>query len=290
MEITHVLRAQEWLSSTPLHVILYDAFGWKPPEFCHLPMVVGADGKKLSKRHGSTSVEEFRKQGYLPEALINYIAMVGASYEEDRDMYTLDELVKSFSLDKLNKASGVFDYKKLDWFNGQYIRLKNDRELAAYALPWAVQDCFFDPAGKKETEPNSDQYNFFVSAIPLVKERAVNLIDISAKLKYLFLDPEIPPAEEFIPKKSDLESTIALLERTKGLIKPLYLAKDDETAEEVLKNYVAENKLKLGDIMMPLRVALTGSRVSPPLFGSIRLLGVERSLARIKKAIEVLSR
>jgi len=114
MEITHVLRAQEWLASTPLHVIMYRAFGWTPPQFCHLPMVMGQDGKKLSKRHGATSIDEFRKQGYLPAALLNYVALLGASYEEGKDIYTLEELAERFTLEKLNKAPAVFDYKKLE--------------------------------------------------------------------------------------------------------------------------------------------------------------------------------
>ncbi|MCL2320411.1 MAG: glutamate--tRNA ligase, partial [Treponema sp.] len=130
MGITHILRAQEWLPSVPLHVIMYQAFGWEHPAFCHLPMVMGQDGKKLSKRHGSTSMDEFRRQGCLPEALINYVAMVGCSYEEGKDLYTLEELAGRFSLDKLNKAPAVFDYKKLEWYNGQYIRMKSDAELA----------------------------------------------------------------------------------------------------------------------------------------------------------------
>jgi len=108
MQVTHVLRAQEWIPSTPLHVIMYKAFGWEHPEYCHLPMVMGQDGKKLSKRHGATSIDEFRRQGYLPEALINYVALLGASYEEGKDIYTLAELAERFSLDKLNKAPALF--------------------------------------------------------------------------------------------------------------------------------------------------------------------------------------
>ena len=141
MGITHVLRAQEWLSSTPLHVILYQALGWEPPVFCHLPMVMGQDGKKLSKRHGATSIDEFRRAGFLPEALINYIALLGASYEEGREIMTPAELAARFSLDKLNKAPAVFDYKKLEWFNAEYIKMMTDGELAARALPFAGGLC-----------------------------------------------------------------------------------------------------------------------------------------------------
>jgi glutamyl-tRNA synthetase len=286
MEITHVLRAQEWLSSTPLHVIMYKAFGWEPPQFCHLPMVIGQDGKKLSKRHGATSVDEFRRQGYLPEALINYIALVGASYEEGKDIYTLQELAERFSLDKLNKASGVFDYKKLDWYNGQYIRMKNDGELAELTLPLAVEAGLFGAPG---AEPAEAQRRLFTAAMPLVKERAVFLKDVPEKLGYLFSEPPLPAAAEFFPKKMGAAETMELLKKGRELAVPMARAANDEEAEALIKSLAEKEGLKLGDLLMPLRVAVTGARVSPPLFGSMRLLGGETTLARIDRALQILA-
>jgi glutamyl-tRNA synthetase len=285
MEISHVLRAQEWLSSTPLHVIMYRSFGWDPPEFCHLPMVMGQDGKKLSKRHGATSIDEFRRQGYLPEALINYVALLGASYEEGRDIYTLAELARRFSLDKLNKAPAVFDYKKLDWYNGQYIRMKTDDELAALCLPYAAEAGLFGAEGR---EPSAEQRRIFAAAMPLIKERLTFLNEAAAKLAYLFSEPEIPAAEEFIPKKAGLAEAVKLLRLGRELARPLAEAAADELAEAFIKEQAEKNAVKLGDLMMPLRVAITGSRVSPPLFGSLRILGAECSLARIDRALETL--
>jgi glutamyl-tRNA synthetase len=282
MEITHVLRAQEWLSSTPLHVIMYKAFGWEPPEFCHLPMVIGQDGKKLSKRHGATSVDEFRRQGYLPEALINYIALVGASYEEGKDIYTLEELAERFSLDKLNKASGVFDYKKLEWYNGQYIRMKSDGELVELTLPLAVEAGLF---GAPKTEASAEQKKLYTAAMPLVKERAVFLKDIPEKLGYLFSEPPLPAVEEFFPKKMGPAETAELLKKGQSLVTAMAQASNDEEAEALIKAYAEKEGVKLGDLMMPLRVAITGARVSPPLFGSLRLLGAERALARVEKGL-----
>ena len=136
MKISHVMRAQEWIPSTPLHVQMYKSFGWEHPEFCHLPMVNGSDGKKLSKRHGSTSVNEFRARGYLPQAIVNYVAMLGCSYEEGKEFYTLEELAKAFKLEHLNKAPAVFDYKKLEYFNGNYIRQLSAEELYKWTLPF----------------------------------------------------------------------------------------------------------------------------------------------------------
>ncbi|MDR2484876.1 MAG: glutamate--tRNA ligase [Treponema sp.] len=281
MGITHVLRAQEWLPSTPLHVIMYRSFGWEPPEFCHLPMVMGQDGKKLSKRHGAASIDEFRRQGYLPEALLNYVALLGASYEEGKDIYTLQELSDRFGLDKLSKAPAVFDYKKLEWYNAYYIRMKDNEALARLALPFALEKGLFGAPG---TSPDEDRQAAFTKAMPLIKERVSFLREIPEKLQYLFSDPQVPAAAEFIPKKSDLPKAIELLKLGRSLIGPV-AGLDDAGAEGFVKQQAENAGAKLGDLMMPLRVALTGSRVSPPLFGSIRILGVKRSLERIDRAL-----
>jgi glutamyl-tRNA synthetase len=284
MGITHVLRAQEWLPSTPLHVILYRAFGWNPPEFCHLPMVMGQDGKKLSKRHGATSIDEFRKQGYLPEALVNYVALLGASYEEGKDFYTLAELAERFSLDKLNKSPAVFDYKKLEWYNASYIRMKTNAELAELSLPFAREAGIF-----KGNDPDDTEKRVFTDAMALIKERAVSLAEIPQKTAYLFAEPPLPPAEEFFPKKAGLAQTIELLTLGKNLI-PRLAEMNDEDAESFMKASSEKAGVKIGDLMMPMRVAVTGARVSPPFFGSVRLLGAEKSLGRVEKAFLHLKR
>jgi glutamyl-tRNA synthetase len=284
MEITHVLRAQEWLSSTPLHVIMYGSFGWTPPEFCHLPRGMGQDGKKLSKRHGATSIDEFRLQGYLPEALLNYVALLGASYEEGKEIYTIDELAQRFSLEKLNKAPAIFDYKKLEWYNGHYIRMKSDEDLATLCLPFAKDAGLFDG------EPSSQQLAVFTAAMPLVKERLVFLAEVPDKIAYLFNEPEVPPAEEFIPKKSTLENTVEMLRLALEFVKPLAQMPDDEQAENFIKAEAEKRNVKLGDFMMPLRLAITGSRVSPPLFGSLRILGPELSFARVERALDAVGK
>ena len=287
MEMSHVLRAQEWLASTPLHVIMYRSFGWEPPQFCHLPMVMGQDGKKLSKRHGATSIDEFRKQGYLPEALINYVALLGASYEEGKDLYSLQELERQFSLDKLNKAPAIFDYKKLEWFNGQYIRMKSDEELAALCLPSAIEAGLFGAAGN---EPTAQQRTIFTAAMPLIRERLTFLHEAAEKLAYLFTEPPLPPVEELIPKKANIAEAAQLLRLGKELVQPLAEMPDDAAAEAFIKEQAEKNAVKLGDLMMPLRVAVTGARVSPPLFGSLRLLGAQQSLQRVDEALRLLEK
>jgi len=281
MKISHVLRAQEWIPSTPLHVIMYKAFGWEHPEYCHLPMVMGQDGKKLSKRHGATSVDEFRRQGYLPEALLNYVALLGASYEEGSDLFTLDQLAKLFKLDKLNKAPAVFDYVKLEWFNGQYIRMLSDAELVERITPYMVD------ASLVWSPPNEQEAAVLLAAAPLVKERLKYLSDAPEALRFLFLAPDVPPVPELIPKKLDAARTAVALSAARDLLSTVDLADHDST-EAAYRAKAAELGLKLGDLLLPLRVAVTGTKVSPPLFQSIAVLGTAKAIARADKAIAAL--
>jgi glutamyl-tRNA synthetase len=267
---------------------MYRAFGWEPPVFCHLPMVMGQDGKKLSKRHGATSIDEFRRQGYLCDALINYIALLGASYEEGKDIFSLKDLAEHFSLDKLNKAPAIFDYKKLEWYNGQYIRMKSDQELADLCMPWAIDAGLFGTDSTEKTKPTAEQLSLFIKAMPLIKERLVFLHEAPGKIAYLFSCPQLPLIEEFIPKKADLNQTIELMRLGKNLIQEMANAADDESAEKLIKEAAEKNSVKLGDLMMPLRVAITGSRISPPLFGSLRLLGAKQSFERVDTALKLL--
>jgi len=281
MGITHVMRAQEWIPSAPLHKIMYDAFGWEQPELCHLPMVLGQDGHKLSKRHGATAVNEFRKAGYLPEALINYIAHLGCSFEEGRDLFSLGEMEKLFKIEKLNKAPAIFDYQKLEWFNGQYIRQKSDAELASMVKPYLVE------AGlRSDDDPEADLLD--IKSMSLVKERLKLLSDAPGIMTYLYRKPILPAAEEFIPKKLDRKAAIAMLETDLELARTVDFGLL-EAAEERFRAKAVEIGAKLGDLLMPLRVAITGSRVSPPLFESIQVLGAGETLSRIEAAIAMLA-
>ena len=281
MKITHILRAQEWVPSIPLHVILYKAFGWEPPVYCHLPMVMGNDGQKLSKRHGSTSLRDFRAKGYLPEAILNYVSLIGWSYDDSREFFTREELEKLFCLEKLNKAPGVFDYKKLDWFNGQYIRKKSDAELTELLMP------YLEKAGIVHTPMTPEEADILKKAIPLAKERLKYLSDIPEVIGFLFKAPESYNIEELIPKKLDKERTLELLNIHLGMV-PQFIELSEETIEPVLRAKCDELGVKLGDFLMILRVAVTGTKISPPIVGSIKLLGAEETENRIKKAINIL--
>ncbi len=182
MGITHIMRAQEWIPSGPLHILLYEAFGWDPPKYCHLPMVMGKDGQKLSKRHGSTAVRDFRRAGYLPEAVVNYISLLGWSYDDKTEFFTREELEKVFSLEKINKAPGVFDYKKLLWFNGQYIRQKPAEQLKELILPYLIAD------GVLQEPITAQQQEVIERMIPIIHERLRLLGDVSEMTRFLFQD------------------------------------------------------------------------------------------------------
>jgi len=281
MAITHIMRAQEWIPSGPLHILLYEAFGWKPPQYCHLPMVMGKDGQKLSKRHGATSVIEFRRQGYLPEALINYISLLGWSYDDKREFFTKEELEELFVLEKLNKAPAVFDYKKLEWFNGQYIREKSDEELIEMLLPYLQKENIV------AASPTDAQSKMLQEMMPLMKDRLHFLPDIVPLSRFLFQEIEGYDVAELIPKKLDAAKTIEILEAGRGLMAG-FESVGEERTEELLREKAEELEVKLGAMLMPVRVAITGSKTSPPLFGSIRLLGIEKTLERIDRALSLL--
>jgi glutamyl-tRNA synthetase len=279
MQISHVMRAQDWLPSTPMHVILYTAFGWDHPAFCHLPLVMGQDGQKLSKRHGATSVREFRSQGYLPEALINYLALVGWSYDDSREFFSLSELSELFGIERLNKAPAVFDYQKLDWYNGSYIRRGTVTEFAAKITPVLRE------AGLLTGAAGEDEV--VRGLAPLIQERVKLLTEVPAMVRYIFREPAMPAAAEFIPKKSDAARALAALRRADAVVAEL--SASDEENEARFRALAEELGMKLGDLLMPVRVAVTGARVSPPLFGSIRLIGISRARERMARAAGVLS-
>ncbi|NNM66625.1 MAG: glutamate--tRNA ligase, partial [Spirochaetales bacterium] len=281
MQTTHVLRAQEWLPSAPLHVQLFNALGWEVPRYVHLPLILGADGQKLSKRHGATSVRQFRDSGYLPEALVNYLALLGWSGGGDREFYSLPELEALFSLERLNKSPAIFDYKKLDHFNASFIRKKSDSELAALvALELERSGLLHPPLAE------SDQAKVAIMT-PLIKERMTFLPDAVQALRFVFSDVHVENIEDLVPKKGTREGSLRVLEAALGLIADLE-SQPTEVIEELFRSKAEALGVKLGDFMHPVRVALTGSKVSPPMFGSMRALGVASVRKRLEAALAAL--
>ena len=275
MRISHVLRAQEWVSSAPLHLLIFAACGWQPPRYAHLPAVNGPDGRKLAKRHGATGIGEFRRRGFLPAALVNYLALLGWSPGDDRELFRLDELERAFSLERLGRSGAVFDHRKLEWFNGQYIRMLSPQRLAAAIAPHLQ-------AAGIELEDREQ-----AALAALLRERLTVLDEAPRRAAFLAGGAPLTAAE-LVPKRLTTPRAAALLRAAAALLQEPPREADDQRLEERLRELAAAQGVKFGDLMMTIRLAATGSRVSPPLFGSLRLLGGPRVRRRLAQALATL--
>jgi glutamyl-tRNA synthetase len=276
MKISHVLRAEEWLSSTPRHVLLYRALGYEPPFFAHLPMILGADRTKLSKRHGAVSITEYRDQGYLPEVMMNFLALLGWSLDDKTEIFSRQQLVDSFSLERISRTPAIFNLDKLNWMNGLYIRQLSIEDLTRRALPFLDRD--LPPEVKR---PLSTDY--VRQIMPLVQERAKTLADVAVLTQFFFLDELDYDSGLLIGKGMGRESTIPALETSHQRLRQL-AAFDAESLEGLLRPLAEELGLKAGQLFGSLRVAVTGQTATPPLFQTMAVLGKERCLKRIEAA------
>jgi glutamyl-tRNA synthetase len=278
MRISHVTRGDDWISSAPKHILLYQAFGWPLPEFAHVPNVLAPDGRKLSKRHGATSVAEFRKQGYLPEALLNFLAFLGwaPGEGEEQEIFAPQELAERFSLEHVNKAGAVFSYDKLEWMNGEYIRAMPLDELAERVLPYLSEGL-----GISEAELRAS--GKLMGLMPLIRERMKRLTDAAGLCDLFFKDFPPPPASALVGKKMDAASSLAALRR---VIATLASVPDwtEHAMEPPMRALTEELGLKTGQLFGIVRVAVTGRDVAPPLFGTMVVLGREKVMERLRAA------
>lgn len=284
MGITHVVRGEEWLSSTPKHVILYQLFGWQPPQFAHLPLLVNAERQKLSKRHGDVSVQDFTEKGYLPQALVNFVAFLGWNPGDDREIFTLPQLVQEFSLERVSKSSAVFNEEKLLWYNKEYLKTMDLDELARKALP------FFINAGV-EFSKDTVEKNDLPKIVALERERVSRLTDIPAAVGYIFAKKLVYEPELLIWKKDTREGSKAklekLLEQLQGIEKSKWTK---ENLEKNITEWISQNGFTFGDVLWPMRVALAGQKNSPGPFEIAEVLGKEKTIERIQKGIEILGK
>ncbi len=279
MKITHIIRDDRWISSTPKRILIYQALGWEVPVYCHVPLVLGEDGRPLSKRHGSTSVAQFQDQGYLPEALLNFLALLGwaPGEGEGQEIFSREELIERFDLFRVNKASAVFSYKKLDWMNGVYIRNLSEEDLLERLLPfWQKAGLVPDPCLEEERER-------LRPIVPLVQERLKRLDEVVEWTTFLFREIETPPAEKLVGKKMTPQESLAALRRARSLLAEVEPF-EAETMEPPMRALVGELGLKAGQLFGIVRWAVTGQKVAPPLFGSLAILGRERVLNRLDAA------
>jgi len=276
MQISHVLRADEWLSSTPRHILLYSALGYEPPLFAHLPMILGEDRSKLSKRHGAVSITEYRDQGYLPQAMMNFLALLGWSLDDRTELFSPEELVRHFSLERVSKTGAVFSQDKLNWLNGCYIRKISTEELREQLLPFLEK---YLPEEAKQ----SVSRKYLQQIIPLIQERLTTFKDAAEQFAFFFTDQPNYDSDLLLGKNLTRIDAIAGLED--ALAKLQNQEFDAATLELTLRPLASELGMKTGDFFGLLRVATTGSTAAPPLFQTMAVLGKDRCLKRIKTAL-----
>jgi glutamyl-tRNA synthetase len=275
MQISEVIRGEDHISNTPKQIALYQALGYDLPRFAHIPLILNPDRTKMSKRKSQTEIDAYRRQGYLPEAMVNFLAFLGWSPGTEEEIFSLDELSARFELSRVHKAGAVFDHDRLDYLNGLYIRSLTDEQLALRLRPFL---------------PDAAEDATILRLVPLVRERLVRLADVGELVAFLFQsDDDVASwydADLLLPKKRDGSQAAMALSATRNELTTL---SDADWAADTLEAHgraLAERlDWKPGDLFKPIRVAITGRTVSPPLFGSMELLGRGHSLARIDAAL-----
>jgi glutamyl-tRNA synthetase len=278
MKVTHVLRGEDLLSSTPRQIRVYQAMGLAPedfPHFAHLPFVMGQDNAKLSKRNGEVSIAWYREQGFLPEAICNYLALLGWSPGDDVENISMDELVQLFTVERVNSSPARFDMKKLEAINGDKIRALTLDDFLSRALPFLLKD------GVISGTP--DEVAVVRSALPIIQERIARMNEVTAMLKFLFVDQVVFDDESKL--KIEEEPAQHVVSRALEALQTLSDWTHDAIEAALRDALIEKMGLKPRVAFGPVRIAVTGSHISPPLFESMELLGKERSLARLKSAV-----
>jgi len=273
MKITHVIRGEDHLNNTPKQIHIYHALGMNLPEFAHIPMILGTDRARLSKRHGATSVLAYRDEGYLPEALVNFLARLGWSYG-DQEIFTREELVKYFNLEQVGKANAVFNAEKLLWLNSEYIKLTAEERLFELVKPFLVKEGYL--------KENVD-IKWACRAIKSLKERCRTLKELAHAMRYYLLEyVDIDPKAK---EKYINEKTIPILKEVTEKLSALEEFTQDKI-EKIFMNVVNEKGLKLGQVAQPVRVVITGSTVSPGIYEVLEIVGKEKAIKRLRRVID----
>jgi glutamyl-tRNA synthetase len=275
MGITHVIRAEEHLSNTPRQQLCAEALGYSLPRYAHVPMILAPDRSKLSKRHGATSVEEFRSQGYLPETLINYMALLGWSPGEEA-ILPLSEMIKTFTLERVNKTAAIYDVAKLTWMNGHYLRERNEKQLSEEAMP------FFEAEGLLKAPLDEKEIQYLQAVISTVRERAKTLAELAEISTYFYQD-RFPYDEKGLQKHFLKEGTAVLLRRAAAELSKLSEF-DLESTEAAYRSLSEALMISTGRLIHPTRLALSGRTTGPGLFEMMVVLGRDKTLDRLEKA------
>ena len=282
MGITHVMRSEEWVPSTPYHVLIYAALGWRAPVFAHVPAVLRPDGRgKLSKRKDDVATNRFWERGYLAEAMFNYLALQGWSYDDKTELMTRDEVIERFTIDRVQASPARWNPDKLRDMNGIYIRKLPAGEVAERIAP------FLSAAGLIGAPPSDDERAYVARLVPLIHERLEELGEAPELLEFFFRDVAYPDPALLVPKKMDAAGTAAALAAAHARLFALETWSEGQLEEE-LRALAEELGLKVGQLFGAIRVAITGRTVAPPLFETLAALGRDRSLARLEAAQQAL--
>lgn len=274
MGITHVTRGEEWISSTPKHLLLYDWLGWDPPRFAHFPLLRNTDRSKISKRKNPAArLVWFKEQGYLPEALLNFLALMGWSMPDGREIFTFQDVVENFAWERFSPVGPIFDVDKLDWLNGQYIQRLTDDEFLRRARPFLPGEGQ-DAALRRLTLP--------------LKERTKRLAELGEQVDFLFVGNLDVPADQLVKQGLDAPAAIAALEAAESALERL-AGFEPAPIEQALSDVCAERSMNRRKFFMTVRVAVTGKTATPPLHDTIAAIGRERSVARLRDAQSTLA-
>jgi glutamyl-tRNA synthetase len=273
MEMTHIIRGDDHLSNTPRQIQVYQALGFALPKFAHIPMILGPDKTRLSKRHGATSVTQYRDNGYLPESMLNYLALLGWSLNATETLFTKEQLVKYFTLERCSKNPAVFDTKKLEWMNGVYIRKAEVARIAEMAVP------YLQAAGLVSENPTARELELVNQVVALQQTRLKTVNEIVETSEYFFRRPT--SYEEAALANLAVPHAVKALETLRGKLSDSSLAWETPALEEAFKSVWEELGLSTGELIHPVRSALTGKKVSPGIYDVLLVLGREESLARL---------
>jgi glutamyl-tRNA synthetase len=268
MQISHVVRGEEWLPSFPKHKLLYQYLGWEMPQFFHNPLFRNPDGSKMSKRQGDVTVSWYRDQGFLPEALKNYMSLMGWSHPDEKEIFSEKEFIKHFDLKDVDPVSPVFDIEKLEWMNGVYIRNKSNKELAKDLIPYLPE--------LSEGE--------IKQAVPLIKDRIKRLSEAKELLEFVWACPPFKP-NTLMPKNLEKDKAIKMLKAARKLIEEIGIDNVDKLQKKI-KEEIKNNGWKTGDFFMVLRVAVCAKKITPPILPALKLIGKEEALQRLDLAIK----
>ena len=284
MGISHVIRGREWMPSLPRHVLIHQGLGIEPPIYVHVPLILGKDRSKLSKRHGAHSALEYRDAGYVPDAVFNYLALLGWSTGDDSEIMSREEIISRFTIDRVLEHPAIFDSDKLDWMNGVYIRSYSDDQLTDLLIP--VLESPHASGGLPDEVSRPINRDFVKSLASVLRERIKLLTDVTDLVDFFFVDAIDPDPKEMIGRRMDEQMVIRAFELVVDLCENID-SFTSEALDKELRALAEQSGMKAGQLFTPIRVAVTGKRVAPPLFETLQALGREKTLDRLKTAAKI---